>query len=520
MINFKSKNINRFVFVYSFLLLLFFIFQLYLSKNLTDIICIFIIFISNIITLFYCFNSKFFFDYPISLLMIFFSHFINLGSSLFFKSFENSVITEKLEYPIDTILILSSITISIILGHFIYRNSKTSIKISDKISTKLNNINLINLQNINHFIIVSIFVILMRVTFFDFNTTGVERNIPKGQFNILQDLVKGISWFLYMPIIIFFSKYFYNQKYKINYFFLAFFILSILFISFSTNNRSNLFDVFIIIFIFIFLLIIFEKINLKKNFIKFVIIIFLSIPFINFLERVSGTFISERSYMQERTPIQNVISFISAFSEDTSDIINLYKENKNSFFFAENYYDSQILNRINILLIHDNFLFIKKNITDNQKKEFIDLQKNKVISILPQSLINTFTNNFNKLDYINSTASTFYNKYYEDYTSLAIGSSLISLYIIFDYWVFILCVFLFIPFFIFFDSFYDKKKKIFSPFILIFFYTTGYGVLKFFASTEISNWIELPFRIIPQTIIFFIFIRYFLRIIFRDKVKS
>lgn len=516
-----TNNLKKFIFYYSLTLLIFCIHQLYLSNNFLDIICIFIVFISNIIILLYCFNSNYFFNYPISLLMIFFSHFINVGSSLIFKSLENSIITENLEYPIETMLLLNILTFSLILGHFIYRMSKTSNNLSLKINNQLNKINLINLENLNYLIFASVIVILMRVTFFDFNTTGLDRKISGGQFNIFQDIVKGIGFFIYMPLVIFFSNFLYNnKKFKMNYLFLFFFIISILFISFSTNNRSNLFDVFVISAIFLFLAIIFNKIDLKKNFLKFIIVLFLSIPTLNFFERLSGTFISERSFMPQRTPIQNFVSFISAFSEDSSSIVNLYKENKNLFFFAENYYDSQIFNRINILLVHDNFLFIKKNLTNDQKKEFINLQKNKIISILPQPIINIFTDNFNKLDYIRSTASSFYNKYYDDYTSLAIGSSLISLYIILDYWVFLVCIFLFIPVFILFDSFYDKKNQIFSPFILIFFYTTGYGVLKFFSSTEISNWIELPLRIIPQTIVIFLIMRFFLKFFYSNKIEK
>ena len=349
----------------------------------------------------------------------------------------------------------------------------------------------------------------MRVFFFDLNTSGIERN-NQGNFSIFQDITKGISFFIYMPIVIFFSKLLYDNKdFKINYLFLFFFIISILFISFSSNSRSSLLDSFVIILIILFILFFFNKINLKKNFLKIILIIFLIVPSLNFFERLSEIYIMERSLMKERTPIQNVVSFLSSFTTDPSDIISLYKENIDQFFFAENFYNNTIFNRLNILQIHDNFFYIKKNISINQKYEFINLQKNKIISIIPQPIINIFSDDFNKRNYVTSTASTFYKKYYDDFTSLAIGSSLISLYIILDNWIFLFCLFMFIPIFILFDSFYDKKNQIISPLIIIFFYTTGYGVLKFFAATEISNWIELPFRIIPQSILIFIILRYF-----------
>ena len=162
-------------------------------------------------------------------------------------------------------------------------------------------------------------------------------------------------------------------------------------------------------------------------------------------------------------------------------------------------------------------MYIKKNITENQKVDFFNLQKNKIISILPQPIISIFNKNFKKINYLNSTASVFYKKFHTDFTSLAIGSSLISLYIILGNWIFLFCLLIFIPFFILFDCFFDKKNKIFSPFILIFFYTTGYGVLRFFSSTEIFIWLELPFRIIPQTILFFLLLRFILNLILSKR---
>ena len=53
--------------------------------------------------------------------MIFFSHFINLGGSIILKSIERNIITENLEYPLETILVLSVVYLSILLSHSLYR---------------------------------------------------------------------------------------------------------------------------------------------------------------------------------------------------------------------------------------------------------------------------------------------------------------------------------------------------------------------------------------------------------------
>ena len=72
-------------------------------------------------------------------------------------------------------------------------------------------------------------------------------------------------------------------------------------------------------------------------------------------------------------------------------------------------------------------------------------------------------------------------------------------------------LFLFIPTFIFFDSFFNKKLMIFSPFILIFFYSTSGGVLNFFAASDISIWFTLIFRSIPQTFLIVLILNFILQ---------
>ena len=137
----ENKNLKFFVISYFFLNLIFFFFQLILSRTLSDISCVILLFFSNIFILFYCFNKNYFFAFPISLLMIFFSHFINLGGSIIFKSLENSVITENLEFPFETIIVLTFLHISIIISHYLYRNSNFAQKVKNKIFNQLTNLN-------------------------------------------------------------------------------------------------------------------------------------------------------------------------------------------------------------------------------------------------------------------------------------------------------------------------------------------------------------------------------------------
>ena len=150
-----------------------------------------------------------------------------------------------------------------------------------------------------------------------------------------------------------------------------------------------------------------------------------------------------------------------------------------------------------------------------------ELQFNKIIAILPQPIINIFIKNFNKIEYnAYSTASYLYGTVDYMYGNLSIGSALMTLYIIFGNWIYFLLLFLFIPFFIFFDSFYNNKLMIFSPFILIFFYTTGFGVLNFLSASDISGWFSLAFRSIPETLLFVFIINFFYKKLIKNKIYN
>ncbi len=295
-----------------------------------------------------------------------------------------------------------------------------------------------------------------------------------------------------------------------------------IFFSFSINNRSTIFDATFLLSVIIFILFLFNKIgNNKTFFLKFIFALFLVFPTINFLENLSRSYIAERSIYLERTQIENIKSFIkNAFSEDNLKYYDKIDSSKDKIFFSESYYNKSIYNRINFLLIHDNFNYLKTVLSQKQIEDIKKLQINKVISILPPPVINIFSTNFNKSDYLKySTASFIYGTYDYMHGPRNVGSALMTLYIIFDKWIYFILLFLFIPFFIIFDSFYNNKLMFFSPFILIFFYSTGSGVLNFITASEISVWFALAFRNIPQTLLFVLIINYFYKFFVKGNIK-
>ena len=108
------KNI---IYLFSFISL---IVQLIIFKNFNDFICILVIFF-QIFYNFYCLNNNYFLN-TVSLLIIFISHFQNLGGAIFFKSVEFTLVTDKLDLPFSTIFILTVININYFEPHLIPKN--------------------------------------------------------------------------------------------------------------------------------------------------------------------------------------------------------------------------------------------------------------------------------------------------------------------------------------------------------------------------------------------------------------
>ena len=405
------------------------------------------------------------------------------------------------------------------MSHTLYRKIDNSIN-TNIINDFLIRNNFFNIGDIKLWYILSIIAIFSKLFFFDLGKSISAQGAFGYNPNILQDIIIGVKFLIFLPVVIFFSKSLFEIDYvpKKNLFFISV-LFSIVFISLSINNRSILFDYFLLIVIVIFILILFGKIDLKKKFfIKVIILPLLIIPSFNFIENLSIKFMNERSLYMDKTPIENVKSFIgNAFSKKNNNIYLEKRYISDRYFFSENYYISTLFNRANTLHINDNFNYIDKNITNNKLEKLKEIQIDKIISIIPQPIINIFYDNFDKQNVTSfSTASYLYGNLEYGGGTLNIGSAIMTLYIIFGYWTFIILFLFFIPVFIFMDSFYDKNKMIFSPYIIIFFYSTSVGILNFISATEISLWFNLIFRIIPQTLI----IIFIAKLIYNSFIKK
>jgi len=439
--------------------------------------------------------------------MIFSSNFINLGGALYLKSYELTLISEGLEMPLYTMVNLAIFNLLFILSHYFYTKSNFFNNIKNSLNTFFIERKFFDIDNINTLYLISVIALMSRLFLYtDFDALEIEQESDIFGPGIIRDVVNGMYYLYLMPIIIFFSGDLINvNSKKKGYLFFIFFLICVVCIAFINNSRATLFDGIFLICALLFLNFLFNvNVRKKSNLIKIALIVIIGFLSINTLENVSKNFIQAKDFGKEQSPFKNfkklLINIIS--NEDFTTYTKSVEDTDDLHFFAENYYDKSIFNRINILIVHDNFSYLKTKLSQSQIENLKEVQINKIISIIPQPIIGFFSSDFDKRKYQTvTTASLLYGIVDYEFTKLSIGSALFSLFILFGKWTYLIFLFFFIPFFIIFDSFYDHKRKCFSPYIFVFFYTTGGGILNFLAAPEAFAWFELIFRIIPQTLL-------------------
>ena len=182
----------------------------------------------------------------------------------YFESVEFTLVTDKLDLPFSTIFILTVINITIILSHTLYRKIDASIKTS-RINDFLIKYNF-NIRDVKFWYILSIIAVASKLFFFDLN----KPISAQGEFgynpNILQDIINGFKFLIFLPIVIFFSKSLFEIDHipKKIYFLFYFYFQSYLFHFLEIIDLFFYFDYFLLFTIVIFILIVFGKIDLKN----------------------------------------------------------------------------------------------------------------------------------------------------------------------------------------------------------------------------------------------------------------
>ena len=269
---------------------------------------------------------------------------------------------------------------------------------------------------------------------------------------------------------------------------------------------SALFDPIMIILIVVWIKYLKDNKSIgKKGFFWIILSLIVAIFFLNQLNQLTYSYLSERQFRSERNFKQKVNSFIENLG--TKNIIDKYEYNKvlyDKTIFPENTYKNLVFNRLNTILISDHFLFLDKNLSVIEKKQMKRYEHNKIISLIPQPLINLFNNDFNKLDYKTSVASYAY-KIVDPYkfTDKSIGSLLISLWIYYGYFSFLILFLLCIPVFIICDILHNRKYFIIHPLLIMLLYRTPGGVINFLSFESLNKLLFFIIREVPQTVILY-----------------
>ena len=501
------ENTKKFLNIITFIC---FSVQLFLINNLNDLYCLLILVLSNIIVIHHTLSDKIFPDYPISSTVIFFSSFINFGFVLYLRTLEQDLVTYDLKYPLKLFLLLGFYSLLIILAHKFY-----IVKVYNLLTVKRLNLWIVNSGSANYsktfFYFFTVFYFIILFFFLDRsdNVTIVNESIF---FNILD----GFKFLFFAPIVIY---YYEDNKIK-----LAFILISLYgILSLGFNSISALLDPVMIIFLIIWIKFLKSNKSMgKKSFFWIILSLILAIFFLNQLNQLTYSYLSERQFRSERNFKQKVNSFIKNLG--AKNIIERYQYNKALYektIFPENTYKNLIFNRINTILISDHFLFFDKYLSTNEKQQMKKYEYNKLISIIPQPLINLFTNNFNKLDYQSTVASYTYkiidpNKF----TDKSIGSLLISLWIYYGYFSFLILFLLCLPVFIICDIFYKRKYFIIHPLLIMLFYKTPGGVINFLSFESLNKLAYFMIREVPQAIILYMILYSLFKIYNHNKFNK
>ena len=132
---------------------------------------------------------------------------------------------------------LAVFNLIIITSHSLYRKSNIANNINKKIKFFFIKINFFNFENKNFLLLLSFIAILSKLLIYDLNTPYYLQST--GEVSIFKDILNGMNYLIFIPIIILFNKYFQNNNtLKINNLYFLIYITFLIFISLARNNRS------------------------------------------------------------------------------------------------------------------------------------------------------------------------------------------------------------------------------------------------------------------------------------------
>ena len=151
-----TNNIKQFKLILYLLAAIAVIIQLLLSKSTVDFFSVALLLAANLILISYCYNEKYFFDYPISLNIIFISCIFSYAGAFYYNTLELRHINSKLLSAIEVISFLSYYWLTIIVSHIIYRKLDFCRNLKKKLTNFYFNLNLMSVVDYKFLIFLTI----------------------------------------------------------------------------------------------------------------------------------------------------------------------------------------------------------------------------------------------------------------------------------------------------------------------------------------------------------------------------
>ena len=489
------KKIKQFLYI---LIFSFSLIQLYFSDFGIEVFFILI-----------CINLITFFNFEISLkknnliyyliptLVVLSVNFFYLLLPLFIKTLLAQKINSNLELGLKSFMISSVYVIVVNFSLIIFKNL-----------TKFENKKVIKksfLSNFNVFYYLNFkttILIFFTLLFFKFYLAIYQNSLEKfNDFgNVYLKFFYGFEELFYLPIIYVFIIYYELNKIdkKKFYFFLIINIFFSVLFAILTNNRTEIFEMIIIIFFCFFFYFMQGKLKLNKS--KFLLIIILIIIFSSILENLSKRILEIRSVRFDITPVE-LFKLTTGLTSIDHKIVSNYSDYKN--LNQEYIYTGHnILDRFTPIKHLDKSLYDSTFLSLNDLYEFKKFSNFKMLSFIPQNILNLFDKNFSKVDYQVAVGSKIerlaYNRFGGDFNK---GSYLIELFLITNSY-FLTFFFVIIIYLIYFKiiSLFQKQNSnfiILSPIVILLIFEILYST----QSDSLSAFLNLCFRQPIQLII-------------------
>ncbi len=435
------------------------------SFSFNSVIISLILFVTSVYTFSSILNKKMMENFFFPSLIILSLNLTLISGPLIFKTLFFQEIDTNLFFPIKVFCLVCVYQLVIIFCLKYYSISLSSLKLSKNINFLfIEKLKAFNMPGIKYSLIILFFFTLNKI-YLNFIDQGVGAFTQIG--DVRMKILYGLEDFFYLPLIFFSINYFINKKINnFSYFvIILFYFLSSIIFGLASNSRQEILSVFFLFFTIILILRIF---HLKKfNNLVRVIFFFSFIFLFLFMENISNSILKSRD-------VRDIVSAKDLiFLTLPNNQVNIKEEFLVKTPDDETYTNNDIVDRFIFVKFIDKSLYLSSNFTNSQKKEFNDFIQNRLISLLPITIINLFDKNFNKQKYIISNGSLLEKIHYGDFKGglFNTGSFLVELIIITDsYFLTVLILFFSnLILFIFLQSFQNNSKNYiqFSPIIFV-----------------------------------------------------